>query len=70
MLFRLDSISSLKTLKNSSMRGHVVNTLFQEKKQHHNKKDGFRETQELDPYWKSRPVTCTVNMESKSESGL
>ena len=33
-------------------------------------KDGFREIQELDPYWKSRPVICTVNMESKSESGL
>ena len=33
-------------------------------------KDGFRETQELDPYWKSRPVICTANMELKSESGL
>ena len=32
--------------------------------------DGFRETQESDPYWKSRPVICTVNMELKSESGL
>ena len=26
---------------------------------HHNQKDGFREIQELDPYWKSRPVICT-----------
>ena len=36
----------------------------------HNQKDGFKETQELDPYWKSRPVTCTANMGLKSESGL
>ena len=47
----------------------VVNTLFQEVTIHHNQKDGFRETQELDPYWKSRPVICTANMELKSESG-
>ena len=33
-------------------------------------KDGFRDKQELDLYWKSRPVICTVNMELKSESGL
>ena len=71
MLLRLDSISWLKTLKNSSLRGLVVNnTLFQEVTNHHNQKDGFRETQELDPFWKSRPVICTVNMELKSESGL
>ena len=30
----------------------------------------IQETQELDPYGKSRPVICTVNMELKSESGL
>ena len=48
----------------------VVNTLFHEMTNHHNQKDGFRETQELDPYWKSRPVICTVNMELKLESGL
>ena len=30
-------------------------------------KDGFRETRELDPYWKSGPVICTANMELKSE---
>ena len=47
-----------------------MNTLFQEVTNHHNQKDEFRETQELDPYWKSRPVFCTVNMELKSESGL
>ena len=34
----------------------VVNTLFQEVTNHQNQKDGFRETKELDPYWKSRPV--------------
>ena len=33
-----------------------MNTLFREVTNHHNK-DGFRETQELDPYWKSRPVS-------------
>ena len=29
-----------------------------------------RETQKLDPCWKSGPVICTVYMELKSESGL
>ena len=51
MLLKLDSISWLKTLKNSSLRGLVVKTLFQEVTNRHNQKDGFRETQELDPYW-------------------
>ena len=37
---------------------------------HHNQEDGSWETQKLDPYWKSRPVICTANMELKSESGL
>ena len=32
--------------------------------------DSSQETRELDLYQKSRPVTCTVNMELKSESGL
>ena len=48
----------------------VANTLFLEMIQLHNQKDGFKETRELDLYQKSRPVTCTVNMELKSESGL
>ena len=39
-----------KTLKNSSLRELVVNLLFQEMMNHHNQKDGFKETQELDPY--------------------
>ena len=52
------------------MQWLVVNTLFQEMTNHHNQNDGFREIQELDPYWKSRPVICTENMELKSESGL
>ena len=59
-----------KDTKEQFFAWHVVNTLFQEMTNHHNQKDGFRETQELDPYWKSRPVICTVNMELKSESGL
>ena len=48
----------------------VANTLFPEMMNHHNQEDGFKETREVDLYWKSRPVTCTVNMELKSESGL
>ena len=45
----------------------VVNTLFQEKKKHHNRKAGSKETPKLGPYWKLRPVICTVNMELRSE---
>ena len=52
------------------MRKLVVNTLFQEMMDHHNRKDGSRETQKLDPCWKLRPVVCMVNMELKSEFGL
>ena len=48
----------------------VANTLFPETINHHNQKDGFKETRELGLYWKSRPVTCMVNMELKSESDL
>ena len=70
MLLRLDSISWQKTLENNSLRELVVNTLFQEVTNHHNRKDGFRETRELDPYWKWRPVACMVNTELKLESGL
>ena len=70
MLLRLDSISWLRTLENNSLRRLVVNTLFQEVTNHHNQKDGFRETWELDLYWKIRPVVCTANMELKLESGL
>ena len=60
----------IKSLKNSSLRELVVNTLFQEMMNHHNQKDGFRETQELDPYWKSRPVVYMANMELRLEFGL
>ena len=44
------------------MQKLVVNTLFQEVMDHHNRKDGFREARKLDPYWKLRPVACMVNM--------
>ena len=47
-----------------------VNTLFQEKIQHHNRKAGSKETPKLGPYWKVQPVICTVNMELRSELGL
>ena len=36
----------------SFMQWSVVNTLFQEKKEHHNQKDGSKGTPRLDPYWK------------------
>ena len=46
------------------------NTLFQEVTNHHNQKDGFRETRKLDPCWRLRTVVYTANMELKLESGL
>ena len=49
------------------MQWPVVNTLFQEKTEHHNRKGGSKETPKLGPYWKLQPVTCTVNMELRSE---
>ena len=52
------------------MQRFVVNTLFQEVTDHHNQKDGSRETQKLDPCWKLRPVVFSVNTELKSEFGL
>ena len=52
------------------MRRLVVNTLFQEVTNHHNQKDGFRETRKLDPYWKLRPVVYMANTELRSEFGL
>ena len=52
------------------MQKLVVNKLFQEMMDHHNRKDGFRETRKLDPYWKLRPVACMVNTELQSEFGL
>ena len=70
MLLKLDSISWQKTLQKRFLRELVVNTLFHEMINCHNQKNGFKETRELDPCWKSLPVTCTVNMESKLESGL
>ena len=48
----------------------VVNTLCQEKNQHHNQKDGSKGTPTLGPYWKLQPVICTLNMELRSEFGL
>ena len=59
-----------KDTGDDSLRRLVVNTLFQEVTNHDNRKDGFRETQELDPYWKLRQVVYMANMELRSESGL
>ena len=70
MLLRLDSISWLRTLENNSLRRLVVNTLFQEMTDHQNRKDGYRDTRELDPFWKLRPVVYSVNMELRWEFGL
>ena len=48
----------------------VANTLFPEMMNHHNQEDRFKETRELDLYWKSQPVFNTANMGLKFESGL
>ena len=40
---------------------------YKEKNQYHNRKDGSKGTPKMDPYWKLQPVTCTVNMELRSE---
>ena len=44
--------------------------LFQEVTNHHNQKDGFRETRKLDKYWKLRPVVYLANTELRSEFAL
>ena len=59
-----------KDTENNSLRGLVANTLFHEMMNHLIQEDGFRETRELDPYWKLRPVVFSANMELKLESGL
>ena len=53
----------LQQIKKELKSCHVVNILFQEMMDHHNRKDGSKETQKLDPCWKSRPVACMANME-------
>ena len=72
VLLRMDSISWRKTLEisHSLIQWPVVNTLFQEKKQHHNRKAGSKETSTLGPYGKLQPVICMVNMELRSELRL
>ena len=72
MLLKWESISSRKTLVilDNFVQWLVANTLFHEMMDHHNQEDGFKETRELDLYWKSRPVICGVNMDLKLESGL
>ena len=69
MLLKMDSISWRKTLEISHnlIQWLVLNTLFQEMKQHHNRKAGSKETPKLGPYWKLQPVVCTANMELRSE---
>ena len=49
VLLRLDSISWQKTMENNFTQRLVVNTLFQEVTDHHNQKDGSRETQKVGP---------------------
>ena len=46
------------------------NNMENELKSCHNKINGSRETQKLDPRWKLRPVVCMVNMETRLEFGL
>ena len=65
---RADSTSWQKTMKsshNSQIQWHVVSTLCQEMKTHLNQKVGFWWTLRLDPYWRSQPVVCKVNMQWK-----
>ena len=47
-------------------RGYIC----QEMKNHLNQKVGFEGTPKLDPYWKSQPATCKVNLEWKLELNL
>ena len=49
VLLKLDNTSGLKTLENNFMQWLVVNTLFQEKMDHHNQEDGSKGTQRLGP---------------------
>ena len=68
-----DSISWQSTLRNSynlQSVWHVVSTLYHEMKNQLTRKVGFEGTPQLDPCWKSQPVTCMVNMEWKSELSL
>ena len=62
--------SKLTSSYNLQSQWHVVNILFQEKKQHHNGNVGFKGSPKLDTYWKSQPVICKVNMEWKSELNM
>ena len=72
VLLRMDSISWRKTLEISHnlIQWPVVNTLFQEKTEHHNRKDGSKGTPKLGPYWKLQLVAYKVNMEWRSELSL
>ena len=63
LLLKSDSISWRKTLQdshNSQIQWLVVNTLFQEKKVHLNRKVGSEGTPKLAPYCKLQLVACKV----------
>ena len=66
------NVVEIGQLRNSPnfMQWPVVNTLFQEKKKHHNQKDGSKGTPKLGPYWKLQLVACMVNTELRSEFRL
>ena len=72
VLLRMDNTLGQKTLQISHnfMQWLVVNTLFQERKKRHNRKDGSEGTPRLGPYWKLQPVAYKVNMELRSELSL
>ena len=72
MLLKSDNNSGRKTLQNSHnfVQWLVVNTLYQEMKKHHNRKDGTKGTQKFGPYWKLQPVGCTASTELRSELTL
>ena len=68
-----DSFSWQKTLNNSHNLQNqwlVVSTICHEMKIYLNRMVGSEGTLKLDPYWKSQPVTCEVDMEWKFKLNL
>ena len=64
---KLDNISSQEMLVNLCIQLLVTNTLFLETIQLLNRKDGSKETRELDLFWKSQRAFSTLSTELKFE---
>ena len=67
MSWKLDNISSQEMLVNLCMQLRFMNTLFLETIQILNRKDGSKETQELDLYWKSQRAFNSSSTETYDE---